>query len=106
MNQLEQKKNELIQLEYSEKQGLFHFNTEPEKKAAADWIILSKIYLDDAILFTEYIEKQYKDNYPDAHTIKLLFLEFVLKLAYMHKWFIIQNATFFIIKNYINKKPL
>ena len=79
--------NSIIQLEYSEKQGLFHFNSEPENKPVGDWIILGKMHLYIAIFFCEYIEKKFRENYPDEKNIKLIFNSF-------YKYFIIKYLGF------------
>lgn len=75
----------IIILDYSERQRLFHFDTEPHKKALPEWIKLKAMDWNDAITFCSFMEKKYVDNrssgiLPELSVVKLeLALFFELK---------------------------
>ena len=75
----------IIYLEYSEKQRMFHFADSENEYYTKDWIKLKAMSIDDAIKFTQFIDKKYVENrnsgiIPEFKIIKLeLELFFELK---------------------------
>jgi hypothetical protein len=75
----------IVNLDYSEKQRLFHFDYEPQKKNNKDWIKLKAMSVDDAIKFCDFMDKKYVNgrvtgNLPELSVVKLeLELFFELK---------------------------
>ena len=78
-----------INLDYSEKQRLFHFDYEQKKYRTKSWITLKTIPLDDAIKFCDFIDKKYVDNrisgiLPELSVVKLE-MELFFKLKNIHR---------------------
>jgi hypothetical protein len=66
----------IINLDYSEKQRLFHFDYEPEKHRTKSWITLKAMSLEDAIKFCEFMDKKYVNGrvsgaLPELSVVKL-----------------------------------
>lgn len=61
-----------VNLEYSEKQRLFYFSYDPEELKTGDWVSLGIISKDDAVLFTDLMNKKFKSGLlPELSVIKL-----------------------------------
>lgn len=66
----------IINLDYSEKQRLFHFDYEPEKHRTKSWITLKAMSIEDAIKFCEFMDKKYVNGrtsgiLPELSVVKL-----------------------------------
>lgn len=70
----------IIFLDYSERQRLFHFDTEPDKKALPEWVRLKAMDWDDAISFCSFMEKKYVDNRKSGELPELPIVKLELEL--------------------------
>lgn len=52
--------DEIIMLEYSERQHCFYYNSEPEKSGNNTWAKLKLMSLSDAIAFCTQMERKYE----------------------------------------------
>lgn len=60
-----------VNLEYSEKQRLFHFSYDPKETKTSDWVSLGIMANVDAILFSELMDKKFRsDMLPELTVIK------------------------------------
>ena len=61
--------NDYFILDYSQRQGLFHFDDEPNKLRGNDWVSLALMSCDDAMVFTEQFCKKHgkKDRRNQQH---------------------------------------
>lgn len=67
MNYLEGRVN----LEYSDKQRLFHISYDPEESKTNDWVSLGIMTKDNAMLFSELMDKKFRsDMLPGLAVIK------------------------------------
>jgi hypothetical protein len=65
-----------FRLEYNDEQRLFHFEDDLDLPIdfKRGWLPISeKVAYDDCIRFVDYIEKKYKEDYPDFFKIYLEF---------------------------------
>jgi hypothetical protein len=62
---------EIITLEYSQKQGMFHFRFENENCGTKEWATIGKIKLDKAILFCEFIWNKYNEEKLSIASIRM-----------------------------------
>jgi len=75
----------IVNLDYSEKQRLFHFDYEPENYKSKSWFTIKAMSLDDAMRFCEFMYKKYVNGrisgtLPELSVVKLeLELFFELK---------------------------
>lgn len=61
-----------VNLEYSEKQRLFHFTYDPEESKTSDWVSLGIMANVDAILFSELMDKKFRSGLlPELSVVKL-----------------------------------
>jgi hypothetical protein len=71
--------NEIITLEFSQEQQLFHFKFKGDRDAVCtSWKLLGKIELDKAIDFCDMIDKKYKNK-------ELYFFKLVKELCQFKK---------------------
>ena len=81
----------IINLDYSEKQRLFHFDYNPEKYRTKSWITLKAMLLEDAMKFCEFMDKKYvsgrvSGTLPELSVVKLeMELFFELKNVQCYK---------------------
>ena len=63
-------------VEYNQRQRLFHFNDGNHTENTCGWRSLGSTSIDEAIAFTEFIDKKYAKNrvtgiYPELSVVKL-----------------------------------
>lgn len=68
--------SEIVNLDYSEKQRLFHFDYAPEKYRSKNWTTLKAMSLEDAMKFCEFMDKKYVNGrasgiLPELSVVKL-----------------------------------
>jgi hypothetical protein len=66
----------IVNLDYSEKQRLFHFDYEPQKYRTQSWTTLKAMSLDDAMKFCDFMDKKYVNGrisgtLPELSVVKL-----------------------------------
>ena len=71
---------EIITLEYSQKQGMFHFRFQNENCGTKEWATIGKINLDKAILFCEFKWNKYYEEKSSIAFIRMQLKDYLLKL--------------------------
>jgi len=73
----------IINLEYNQSQRLFHFSDDSIKKRG--WHILKTMDIDDAIYFTDFIDKKYVNNKQSGRIPELDIVKLELELFFKLK---------------------